>query len=63
MPALRSIVGDKSREQHNSEQKITKCKEDIKALRSRQDQAATKETEEKEEEKERHLARMAEIED
>ena len=61
-PALRSIVGDRSREAHNHEQKITKFQEDLKALKQRQENAVLKEKEEQQEEEERHIHRKAEIE-
>ena len=62
-PALKGILGDRSREKQNHEARMTKLEDALEEVQDRQVQASDKEPEELEEEKTRHLKAMAELEE
>ena len=62
MPVTKSMMGDKSRLQHNHHQKMRKLNDEIDALKGRQETAAKKEKEQRERQEMEHLKEMAKIE-
>ena len=62
-PAMKGILGDRSREKQNHEARLTKLEEALQGVQDSQVNASDREPEEMEEEKARHIKAMAELEE